>query len=183
MDGGIWKSLWQIKAPKKALIFVWRALTKCLPIKTQLHQKRVQIDNLCDVCRQGVETTTHILLQCPFAASCWMIYHSTPVNSVRWEFSEWFERCLLSHSMDGKANMVMLCWAIWRSRNDAVWNQKFSTPTRVVANTKEYLSQWKKTQSLFYKVPLQPSLQGDGAETWVKPQQNIVKIIVDAAIF
>lgn len=36
-----WKSLWQNKAPSKALNVMWRALSKCLPTKSRLQQKKV----------------------------------------------------------------------------------------------------------------------------------------------
>lgn len=136
----------------------------------QLQQKRVQIDDVCSVCRQEAETTTHILLQCSFAASCWSIYYSTTTNNEEWDFTEWFVHYLLSKSMEERDSMVTLCWAIWRSRNDVIWQQKYSNPTRVVANTREYLLQWRKTQNRFYNVPLQLLIQGDGAEAWVRPQ-------------
>lgn len=66
----LWKSLWQIKVSQKALNLVWRALSHCLPTKTQLQQKRVQVDNICTVCKKEVETTSHTLIYCPFAANC-----------------------------------------------------------------------------------------------------------------
>lgn len=69
-NNNIWKALWQIKAPQKALNVLWRALTQCLPTRAQLHKKRVQIDTVCEVCRAGVENTAHIFLQCPFTVKC-----------------------------------------------------------------------------------------------------------------
>ncbi|KAL8112547.1 hypothetical protein AgCh_020026 [Apium graveolens] len=163
--GQVWKSLWQVKAPQKALNMLWRALTKCLPTKVQLQQKRVQIDNTCEVCKSGAESTTHIFLDCPFAVACWGILLPTMTRNQGWDFASWFEQCLLKESVDRRVKMSMMCWTIWRSRNDVVWNNKFSSPDRVVAASIEYLSQWKMAQNRFYKVPLQPMLMGDGAET------------------
>ncbi|KAF4371933.1 hypothetical protein F8388_000100 [Cannabis sativa] len=40
-DNTRWKSYWQLKIPQKVLHFGWRALTGCLPTKTQLHSKHV----------------------------------------------------------------------------------------------------------------------------------------------
>lgn len=72
---GVWKALWKIKAPQKALNLLWRALTHCLPTKTQLLLKRVQVEARCDVCKSGNENIAHIFVHCPFAERCWEIIH------------------------------------------------------------------------------------------------------------
>lgn len=51
----------------------------------------------------------------------------------------------------------------------------------VVATIKENLTQWTATQWRSTKALLQPMADGDGANSWEKPQMNTVKIIVDAA--
>lgn len=165
-----WKSLWKIKAPPKALNLMWRILSKCLPTKVQLQQKLVQIDGTCDVCRLGTESTMHIFFQCLFVAECWRILMPNMSTDPSREFMNWVDECLLKESADKRAMMVMLCWTIWRSRNDVVWNHKYSKPERIVAVTTYYLSQWKITQTKFFTVPLQPVQQGDEALKWVKPQ-------------
>ena len=108
-DDSSWKALWKIKAPKKALSVLWRALTHCLPTKMQLIQKRVQVDSLCEICKSGVENTAHIFLHCPFAASCWEVLQVSPVWDSTWEFANWFEQCLLHESKENKVKMIMLC--------------------------------------------------------------------------
>lgn len=81
------------------------------------------------------------------------------------------------------AEIISLCWSIWRSRNDLVWNQKFTSVNRTVAAAKQNLVQWKVTQGRLFTTPLQPSFEGDGATTWVKPQPNKIKVSVDASVF
>lgn len=39
------------------------------------------------------------------------------------------------------------------------------------------------THNIFYRVPPQSHVQGDGAESWVKPQQNTMNVTVDATVF
>lgn len=78
---------------------------------------------------------------------------------------------------------MTLCWTIQRTRNDWVWNKKHSTVNKVVADAKQYLTQWKVAQGRSFTALLQPMIDGDGAFTWVKPQTNTVKISVDLAIF
>ncbi|XP_063943206.1 uncharacterized protein LOC135150605 [Daucus carota subsp. sativus] len=53
------------------------------------------------------------------------------------------------------AEIITLCWSLWRSGNDLIWNQKSTMP----------------------------HVEGDGATVWVKPKQNLVEVSVDAAVF
>ncbi|XP_074342100.1 uncharacterized protein LOC141679517 [Apium graveolens] len=90
---------------------------------------------------------------------------------------------MASNDNKQRAEVVVVCWAIWRARNDLVWNQKFSTPNRVVAAAKQFLTQWKLSQSRSNVALNQPQVEGDGASSWVRPQTNSVKVSTDAAIF
>ena len=54
---------------------------------------------------------------------------------------------------------------------------------RVVASAKEYLIQWKSAQVRSNRALLQNMIDGDGANSYVKPQMNTVKVTADAAIF
>lgn len=60
----LWKSVWKIKAPPQVLNLIWRAGTYCLPTLVQLQSKQVNISNMCPVCKDGVETIFHALVQC-----------------------------------------------------------------------------------------------------------------------
>ncbi|XP_074369771.1 uncharacterized protein LOC141711268 [Apium graveolens] len=88
------------------------------------------------------------------------------------------------NSVQQRAEYITLCWAIWRARNDLVWNQKFSSINKIVAAAaKQYLTQWTIAQSRSSSTLLQPQSNGDGVTSWAKPQPNTVKVSVDAAIF
>lgn len=89
---------------------------------------------------------------------------------------------LTGHS-SSTARIITLCWSIWRSRNDLLWNNKYWSPIRIVAKAKEYLSQWSVAQGRCVSTPLHPPVEGDGALYWVKPHYNEVKITADAAVF
>lgn len=72
-DHGIWKLLWQIKAPPKVLNLVWRALVGCLPTLVELQHKHVPVQVVCPVCGNGDETIMHALVNCQFASQCWQV--------------------------------------------------------------------------------------------------------------
>lgn len=93
-----WKKLWNIKAPPKALNVVWRAVSSCLPTKTILQTKHIQIDNICPVCKEEAETIFHSLVQCKAVALCWKIHNAKITTNVTMEFPDWLARNLSTHS-------------------------------------------------------------------------------------
>ncbi|XP_074339883.1 uncharacterized protein LOC141677734 [Apium graveolens] len=182
-NSSVWKDLLRLKAPAKALNLVWRALANCLPIMTQLQTKHVPVQVWCPVCNEEPETIPHNLVTCTFASQCWMVLRSDNLWVQNMEFRSWMSAILSSGTDKQRAESVMLCWVVWRARNDLVWNKKFSTVNKVVASAKKNLTQWILAQSISSHTLLQPHAKGDGSMFWVKPQPNTVKVSVDAAIF
>ncbi|XP_021624968.1 uncharacterized protein LOC110624155 [Manihot esculenta] len=68
----IWKRFWKAKVPPKVLNFCWRALVNVVPCLSSLQSKRVPVDPSCPLCHVAPENVLHILIQCPFARSCWL---------------------------------------------------------------------------------------------------------------
>ncbi|XP_074358745.1 uncharacterized protein LOC141698038 [Apium graveolens] len=182
-NGKMWKTLWNIRAPPKVLNLVWRALSDCLPTLTQLQLKRVPVQNICPTCQTQVESIMHCLVSCSYAQQCWSIL--LPGIQIQEDgcFKSWLSLLFDTIPSSKYGEVVTLCWALWRSRNDLVWNQKTTKINRTVAAAKQYLAQWKTTQGRFFTTPLQPHYEGDGATIWVKPPPNKVKVSVDAAVF
>ena len=132
-NSSISKLLWKVKAPAKCLNLVWRALSKCLPTLSQLQQKQVNVQGWCPVCLNNIETITHALVDCPFAENCWRSLNKDLRGSEGCEFAALLENSFARCDLDQREEMVTLCWALWRARNDTVWNQKTFTVNRVVA--------------------------------------------------
>ncbi|KAL8098456.1 hypothetical protein AgCh_031276 [Apium graveolens] len=53
----------------------------------------------------------------------------------------------------------------------------------VLKSGKRYLEQWQKSQRRSSQALVHSKFVGDGAESWVKPQSDNIKVTVDAAIF
>ncbi|XP_060964920.1 uncharacterized protein LOC133033866 [Cannabis sativa] len=108
MEDDVWKVLWKIKAPPKVLHFSWKALSGCLPTRTQLHSRHVLVDLHCVLCNYGEESIFHVLVQCSFAHSCWIrsalgVGHSTTTN-----FFDWFMEVLAVGNMGLVEETVMI---------------------------------------------------------------------------
>ncbi|XP_074322710.1 uncharacterized protein LOC141659683 [Apium graveolens] len=174
-DESIWRKLWKIKAPPKALNMVWRALSNNLPTIVQLRGKQVQVNQICPICQEYDETILHSIISCKFASSCRTIVFAGYRMGEHNSFANWFNTVLSSGSQTTKEEIGSVCWLIWRARNKFVWNRKATSVNRVV--------QLKAAQVMSTSALLQPGYVGDGAVIWVKPQRDTIKVTVDAAVF
>jgi hypothetical protein len=61
----IWRSLWSLNMPNAEKNFLWRACHDSLPTRENLYCKRIIDDPTCLFCMTEVESTFHLLWQCP----------------------------------------------------------------------------------------------------------------------
>ena len=60
-----------MKVPAKVKTFLWRACSNILPTRDNLFRRKIQIDQICELCRQMRETCAYMLWECPFAQNVW----------------------------------------------------------------------------------------------------------------
>ncbi|KAL8099525.1 hypothetical protein AgCh_031966 [Apium graveolens] len=94
-----------------------------------------------------------------------------------------FNLALLVASKDTRAELAIICWAIWKARNNLVWNQQRSQIDSVVHLAKHHLKLWKNAQSWSSITLFQNTVKGDRSEQWVKPQTGVIKVTADGATF
>ncbi|KAL8100447.1 hypothetical protein AgCh_032636 [Apium graveolens] len=182
-NGGEDVLYWKYEAPPKAINVVWRALSNCLPTLSQLQLKRVQVNAICPVCHEDNESILHSLVHCSYARLCWSLTNVDTQVGLCSDFKSWLEIVMSVADAKKQVEISTICWALWRNRNDLVWNQRHASVYKTVAAAKQYLSQWSLAQNRSTSALLQPAFEGDGACIWVNPQHNSVKISADAAVF
>lgn len=102
---------------------------------------------------------------------------------VRFNFSEWLSLVFQQHRSKEITDCTMICWMVWKNRNDLVWNQHSLEAKEVVESARTVLNQWRQVQDKSFDDFLGYMTQDDGHELWQKPQLNRVKVNTDAAIF
>lgn len=180
---GFWKKMWKLRVPPKIKNMLWRAVSNCLPTKSLLRSKHVNVNQICPLCQVDRETTVHCLVNCSFARVCWshMDIEITMENEVC--FGTWLEERLNAAEGDRKKDTVMICWAIRTVRIDQVWKNKGATVATVVFLAKTTLQNWTKAQDRNV-VPVAAFLtEADGSERWIRPVGTSIKVNVDAALF
>lgn len=177
-----WQKLWKINVPIKVKTFLWRVLTNCLPTRVNLRSKMLQIDVICPFCGTEAETTEHSLIHCLFARTCWSLVCPDSRYDSAMSFSQWFDY-ILEHYRDKVTLISMICWGIWKARNDLVCNDKSMRAGIVVYMSIAYLTQWDKVQGMGSSSPTSPVVSAGSLERWTKPHANSVKINCDASTF
>jgi hypothetical protein len=69
--GSTWKEIWSLQVPNSVKMFLWRACKNILPTKENLFKRKVLKDAICMFCSQEVESTRHVLWDCPAAMDVW----------------------------------------------------------------------------------------------------------------
>lgn len=76
----------------------------------------------------------------------------------------------------------MIYWELWKERNDLVWNQTSVHISEVLISVSSVFN-WTSVQNKSYDSFLWFMTDEDGIEHWKAPNENKIKINVDAAIF
>lgn len=182
-SSGFWRKLWQLKIPSKVKNFLWRAVTNCLPTKDLLRVRSVQVNALCSTCNLLDESVLHALVSCSFADACYQLTEFISPQGTFSSFSEWLQQLFSQKVKSEIEALVMVCWLIWKNRNDIVWKQHSSEPQELVRLALSILNQWRSVQDRSYDSFLSFMSSEDGQEQWHLPELNSVKINIDAALF
>ena len=155
----------------------------CLPTKDMLRIKQVNVNVACALCNMDAESAAHVLLDCSFARSCWETANINIVSTGHESFSEWAINIYDVWSADKRQFGAMLCWTIWKCRNDLIWNQQCMEVQEAILSARVVLSQWKEAQDKCFDRSWGLLHPDDGSELWTPPKENETKINNDAAVF
>ncbi|CAN1141919.1 Putative ribonuclease H protein At1g65750 [Linum perenne] len=101
---------------------------------TNLERKRRHLsDNAsCPRCAAMDESIMHVTRDCPFASEVWDKAGVSTAATIQTEtdFECWFTE-VLKH--DKALDIKILCWYLWKARNELVFNQAVENPQSIVA--------------------------------------------------
>ena len=135
---GEFGSIWQMKTPQKIKHFAWKASWDILASKSSLAQRKIISDGTCDLCGQEQETVCHLLWTCDHAKEVWKnSKFALPFEILsHWSFLDVvanLQRC--GQSRPGQLEQfIMVCWGIWKNRNELRMGGKGKVGRTVVRN-------------------------------------------------
>ncbi|XP_013616973.1 PREDICTED: uncharacterized protein LOC106323382 [Brassica oleracea var. oleracea] len=137
-------------------MFIWRVGQNAFPTGENLQKRGLLIPTLCCRCGES-ETTLHLLINCPFAREVWSLgpwSHTFDASQV-----VSFKEALISSGSwiplppyGFTINIFpWVCWFLWISRNNLVFEKKPSTAPEIVLKAIIALMEWDRAQSKIRK--------------------------------
>lgn len=113
---------------------IWLMALEKLKTKDKLFALGVINDDLCPLCAASAETVRHLFFECPFSRRClddlaaWVGFRFKPLMVMNFR-----KRRLNKKQQQAMCSIYAnYVYAIWRSRNLAVWEQRVSHPSHTV---------------------------------------------------
>ncbi|GJZ77394.1 RNA-directed DNA polymerase, eukaryota [Tanacetum coccineum] len=121
---------WVKYVPIKVNIFIWRARQDCLPTKTNLVHRGVNVEScICSTCSSDEEDINHSLFCCNLAQQILVrICRWWDIQAIGWssfqEWYTWFESIRLPLKVKSMLEGVFFVawWSIWRFRNQIIFD-------------------------------------------------------------
>ncbi|KAJ4746298.1 Ribonuclease H-like superfamily protein [Rhynchospora pubera] len=124
--GALWVMInrWKFLAPKVKL-FLWRMLSKALPLASNLHSRIIAISPLCQRCGQENEYESHCFFFCPGSRRVWfegrlgLRTHDQPLDII-----QAFTQTVSLLDEDGIKSYCYTLWELWKGRNEVIMKHK-----------------------------------------------------------
>ncbi|XP_057452090.1 uncharacterized protein LOC130743889 [Lotus japonicus] len=154
---------------------VYNAKTGYLFLQQKLHQRAVDVDPGCPICRLKDESIDHLLMRCDVVKACWFDSRLGVRVDSQQRFPLFLQLLLRDLDDEGVAEVQSLLYAVWEARNRAVFDERRVDWREVLAHVASF------------RVPTVEEAQTMVASAatvrrWVRPARGIVKINVDAEV-
>ncbi|XP_030950071.1 uncharacterized protein LOC115973978 [Quercus lobata] len=171
-----------MKVPNKVKHFTWKACRNILATKENLWRRKVTQEGMCEECGDTIESASHLFWFCKQAQAVWS--HSKLVLpftiSQSWEFIDVMGQLLKWKDvyLDIMERAMMICWGIWRNRNEVKHGGKRKTGVAVI-KCSHYSLEFQTANEVRSK---QEALTREVVR-WTAPKHGQYKVNCDAAVF
>jgi hypothetical protein len=137
---------------------MWFLSNKVLLTKDNLAKRNWNGSQKCCFC-DSLESVEHLFINCPFAQIIWrMIYFAfniPPPTNITNMFGNWLNGVDKGNKCRIRIGVSALCWAIWKRRNDIIFNKSKGTNFLQVIHL---MVHWIQLWSCLLKPTLQESM-------------------------
>ncbi|KAK9995685.1 hypothetical protein SO802_020371 [Lithocarpus litseifolius] len=143
-DQRLWKKLLSLNMPPKVRTFMWRACYNVLPTKSNLAQRKVQIDSKCSFCGKQDETIQHILWEFPFARNVWALVRGKlqKSNFVTEEFFMLARHMVHRLGRNDLEPWAITSWSLWNTRNRFQFKHVRTHPCEILQQAESLLEEY-----------------------------------------
>ena len=165
---------------------LWRIAANCLPTKDCLARFYDLDDVLCPLCKDAEESSLHLFISCPFTRAVWfksqwgLRLENLNLNSPSHLFGVFLNPPDEANIMGVKRDefllfRVVICEAIWRARNLAIFEGKEANPLELCQKVDRSIVEHKMSLATHLSFQLPKPVQ-----RWKKPPRGSIKINIDA---
>ncbi|XP_058734009.1 uncharacterized protein LOC131605700 [Vicia villosa] len=147
------KAIWTLKMPSKIKIFAWRLVQNRLPTRLLLRIRGIIVvdyDSLCVFGFQVREDNHHLFSGCPKTRKLWEMIQSWLGINVQFNSNFVSFYCNFVEAMkvickekDAGGIWGAACWAIWKQRNNIIFNNAVEDFDEIFHDTKILSWQWQ----------------------------------------
>ncbi|KAG8373639.1 hypothetical protein BUALT_Bualt11G0045200 [Buddleja alternifolia] len=136
-----WNFIWRAKVLNKIRVFGWKLCKDIMPTTSNLRRRRCNVNEECPCCKDSVESTEHAMLSCSFARQVWALSHLPwrILSDCSGSSKGWIRRVHSELAGEQFDLFLVLCWAVWSSRNKALWENQLLNSAQTVAFASSYL--------------------------------------------
>ncbi|CAN1170479.1 Putative ribonuclease H protein At1g65750 [Linum perenne] len=152
-----WELVWKWKGPARIQHFLWLVMHDRLLTNLERKRRHLSADSRCSRCGNSEESVTHILRDCPAAASVWDELGYSRQDQIRANLPllDWCVVLLKNHD---SLKLGITCWYLWKSRNEWI----FSNLNNSAATTAAKINSWSQTvQAAFVSSPKHVKINPD----------------------
>ncbi|XP_026410901.1 uncharacterized protein LOC113306142 [Papaver somniferum] len=136
----MWLILWHLGVLYKCQLFMWKIPKDISHVAARFMSLAKVHNPLCHMCAQSIETSSHLLLQCPYAQAIWsgvssfILQVANSFGDIQKWIQSWVERNqLVSITRKELLNLaVVTMWHIWKNRCLKVFEDKMQAPGSII---------------------------------------------------
>ncbi|XP_078174439.1 uncharacterized protein LOC144568085 [Carex rostrata] len=135
----IWRAIRSLpNVQPRVRLFLWKVMHDGLPLAKTLAHRIGKGDPTCAHCGMREESMAHMLFHCDFARRCWLMGPVPLLTSnLLPDIIPIFEQYLIKAPQEQWGLLANTMWAIWRCRNDCMYQGKSPTHDAFVRYLRE----------------------------------------------
>ncbi|KAK4476678.1 hypothetical protein RD792_015838 [Penstemon davidsonii] len=183
-----WKWIWKIKAPYIIQHFIWLCAHESIVTNALRKKRKLTDSDLCPRCHSFEETIIHTLRDCTWAKRIWefLITPTQFLSFMNLPPSSWLHDNLTGMSFNNiiypniswDRLFAATVWAIWKSRNSAVFANKVEHTREIVFTIKKMVMDFEHAFPGKKLISKATTVQAD----WVKPDKGWFKVNTDGSV-
>lgn len=175
--------VWQLLAPPKIKVFIWKALSGAISALDVLRSRGMKCDSVCQTCGMDGESINHILFSCTLARKVWALsnfpsplggFHEDSIyQNLSYLLARWKDD---KHQRELTQSFPWTLWYLWKNRNSLLFEGCLFDGEQICAKVREESHLWLLAQTMESGVMVSSRVnarqQGDA---WKPPDEEEVK--------